>query len=335
MLNISHTRLLAAALGCLAIAAASISLADDKPSDKQANQPPAATQPNPAAGSPADATPAPQQQPATPTTQPTLQPNEQPGAKQPSNDAQQPTDQPANAQNPKNSSAQNWPAPERYKSSRPGMNDSRSGQGASLGVSITGDAQGQGIAIMRVYPGTPAQQMGLRPRDQITSVNGQNVGSTDEFITVIRSMKPGDEVELGVVREDNPTTLRGKLEPFNQARLRAPIASGEDWSPNPLNNAYGQANSLRATSYEDRNQSGRSQSGDIEARLSRVEQQLSQLTRDVTEIRNSIRPNQSTSITLPQPSPAGQPSPRGSSPLQSTPGQPPNNGLNSLPPQSR
>ena len=116
------------------------------------------------------------------------------------------------------------------------MNDSHRGQGASLGISIMGDDQG--IAIMRVYPGTPAQQMGLRPRDQITSVNGQNVGSSDEFITAIRSMNPSDEVELGIVREGNPTTLRGKLEPFSQARLRAPVASGEDWSSESIEQPF-------------------------------------------------------------------------------------------------
>jgi hypothetical protein len=334
MLNISPTRLWATALGCLAIAAASISLAQDQqPSATQPNQPAAATQPTPPAASPADATSAAQPQPATPTTQPASQPNEQPGAKQPSTDAQQPADQPAKAQDPKSSSAQNWPAPERYNSSRPGMSDSRSGQGASLGISIMGDDQG--IAIMRVYPGTPAQQMGLRARDQITSVNGQNVGSSDEFITVIRSMQPGAEVELGIVRDQQPSTLRGKLEAFSQARLRSPIASGEDWSPNPLSNASGQTNSLRTTSYEDRNQSGRSQGGDIEVRLSRVEQQLSQLTRDVSEIRNAIRSKQSTTPTLPQPSAAGPTNPGAPGALPTTPGQPPSNGLNSLPPQSR
>ena len=162
---------------------------------------------------------------------------------------------------------------------------------------------------MRVYPGTPAQQMGLRPRDRLTSVNGQKVGSSDEFITLIRSMNPGDEVQLGIVRDEQPTTLRGKLEPFSQARRRAPVASGEDWTPNPLSNTSGQTNSLRTTSYEDRNQSGRSQSGDIEARLSRVEQQLSQLMR-TTWPRSATRSGRtSPSPAQPDFGPAGRTNP--------------------------
>jgi len=350
MLKISHTRLLAVTLGCLAIAAASISLAQDPSSAAQPNQTPAAGQTNPSADQPASQPAASQTDAAASAGQPSSNKADQPASSQDaqkanaqqsssggqqsttttqrssesqksSNDAQRSGD----AQRSNSSNSPDWPAPERYGAARPGINDSQSGQGASLGISIIADTQG--ITVMRVYPGTPAQRMGLRPRDRITSVNGQNVDSSDEFIAAIRGMNPNDEVELSIARGDNPTTVRGKLEPFSEARRRAPIASGEDWTPNPLNRDSGRDNSLQTTSYEERNQSGRSQSGDVEARLTRVEQQLDQLTRDITEIRNSIRSNQSTSTTInsppPEPAAAGQPRPRGPSPFRSTPGQPP------------
>jgi|tagenome__1003787_1003787.scaffolds.fasta_scaffold20974418_3 hypothetical protein len=354
MSKISQTRLLAATLGCLAIAAASISLAQDPSSAAQPNQTPAATQTNPSADQPAsqpgasktDAAASAGQQTANKTDQPASsqgaqQANSQQSqsggqqsttttqsateSQKSSNNAQQSTGRTGDAQRSNSSNSPDWPAPQRYGAARPGMNDSQSGQGASLGVSILADTQG--ITVMRVYPGTPAQRMGLRPRDRITSVNGQNVDSSDEFISAIRGMNPNDEVELGIARGDNPTTVRGKLEPFSEARRRAPIASGEDMSPNRLSRDSGRDNDLQTTSYEERNQSGRSQFGDVESRLTRVEQQLDQLTRDITEIRNSIRPNQSTSTATtsapPEPAAVGQPRTRGPSPFRPTPGQPP------------
>lgn len=357
MSNTSHTRLLAASLGCLAIAATSISLAQDPSSAAQPNQTPAASQTNPSADQPASQPAASQTDAAASAGQQSPNKADQPASSQDtqkansqqsssggqqsttttqrsndseksSKDAQRSGDRTGDAQRSDNSNAPDWPAPERYGAARPGLNDSQSGQGASLGVSIIADTQG--ITVMRVYPGTPAQRMGLRPRDRITSVNGQNVDSSDEFISAIRGMDPNDEVELGIARGDSPTTVRGKLEPFNEARRRAPIANGEDWTPNPLNRDSGRNSSLRTTSYDERSQSGRSQSGDVESRLSRVEQQLDQLTRDITEIRNSIRSNQSSSTSIspttsapPEPAAAGQPRPRGPSPFRATPGQPP------------
>ena len=305
MLNTSLTRILAAALGCVAIAAASISFAQAPPSTT--------------AGPQTDASASAQQQSSTQTSQPAQQPNQPPGAVQSSTEVQTSTSQSGSAQGSNTPGDPDWPSPERYKFTRPGRSDSRSGPGGSLGVSIVGD--GQAITITRVHSGTPAQQMGLRSRDRINSVNGQAVGSADEFIAMIRNMNPGDQVELGIVRDENETTIRGNLEPFNRALARQPIVSGDDWTPNSLDSS--QTNSLRTTSYEERSRLDRSPSGDIETRLNRVEQQLSQLTRDIAEIRKAIMPNQARSPEQPD---AGQPAKPGDatpSAREQTPGQSP------------
>ena len=363
MLKISHTRWLAAALGCLTIAAASTSVAQQQSSSGQSGQSSAATQAGASAGTQTDAANAAsstgnagatQQQPASSTTQPgqpgsqsnaqatdqsTNQPNAQSNTQsttqqstidtqQRSTDSQQQPGQQGNTQRSRALNPREWPSPERYGSSRQGTSDSRGGQGASLGVSIVADDQG--IMISRVHPGTPAQQMGLRRGDRITSVNGQSVGSTDEFITTIRGMNPNDQVELAVVRDDGQVTLSGKLEPYTQALARAPVASGEEWTPSPMRSDRGQSDSLQ-TSYEERGRSGRGQSGDVESRISRIEQQLEQLTRDMSEIRSSMRSNQSSSSAQPESSPGGQPNTGAPSATEQTPGQPPS----SAPPQSR
>jgi hypothetical protein len=176
--------------------------------------------------------------------------------------------------------------------------------------------------------------MGLRPRDRVISINGQPVASVDEFISTIRGMKPGTEVQLSIDRDGNTRDIRGKL-----GALREAIAAGEGPVGNIMGRArefmgrersgrYGESyrtgNDNMQTSYEEGSPSGRQRSGDLEARLSRVEQELSQLTRDVSEIRSSIRSNQSSSPALPEAGAAARAtSPRAPSAIRPTPGQPP------------
>jgi S1-C subfamily serine protease len=73
------------------------------------------------------------------------------------------------------------------------------GGGAYLG--ITFDAQARDAAVvLGVNPGSPAQEAGLQPGDIILALNGQEVRSYPEVITMIRSMRPGDELEIVVER---------------------------------------------------------------------------------------------------------------------------------------
>jgi hypothetical protein len=243
--------------------------------------------------------------------------------------------------NQQNGNTQQWPSPQRYEAGRGAGSSAESSQGgATLGVNIVSSEDGRGVIVARIRPGTPADQMGLRPRDRIISVNGQPLASIDEFISTIRSMKPGTEVQLSIEREGATRDIRGKL-----GALREAIAAGEG----PVGNIIGRArefvggerssrirDSYRSgdnmqTSYEDGNVSGRQPSSDLEARLSRVEQEISQLTRDVSEIRTSLRSNPTTSPALPNVGAPAPPSTRGASPFRPTPGQPPSG----LQPQSR
>lgn len=193
-------------------------------------------------------------------------------------------------------------------------------QGASLGVNII--TSGDGIVVTRVQPGTPAQQMGLRPRDRIISINGQPARSADEFISTIRDMNPGDQVELGIARDNGGRTIRGQLEAYNEAIARNPDSSGNDEfrqyqgimnrgrsnsdqlssidaSPEAQQSRQlfndSERSATRQTSFEDRGPSDRPASGDIDARLSRIEQQIDRLTQNVEEIRNTLGSSAPTS----------------------------------------
>jgi len=358
MLKISQTRLLAAALGCLAIAATSIALAQDQQSGTQSNQTQPATQSSPpsglqldAAGSQLDPAGTAQQKSSDQASQPSSPSSEQSSVLKSASDSQSSAD----AQKSNKSDAQksrssgnasgnrDWPAPQRYNPNNP--------QGGSIGVSISAD--GQGIVISRVHSGTPAQQMGLRPRDRITSVNGQQVSNSDQFISIIRNMNAGDEVELGIVRDEAPSTLKGKLEAYSQALARTPEASagnagGMGRSRGMRGRITDDMGSNVQTSYEERSQSGRQASGDIESRLTNLEQQMSQLRQDVAEIRVAVRSNSpgSTSLTSPtsgapgtQPAAGaiqpGQSGPRTPSVFPPTPGQPPSVQRNAGQPATR
>jgi C-terminal processing protease CtpA/Prc len=118
-----------------------------------------------------------------------------------------------------------WPTPNRYESdsdsrqwSRQSSDQYRSDSSAErsrqggLGVNIATDDR-EGVVVRNVHRGSPAEEMGIRPGDRITQVNGQEVNSTREFVQTIRNMDPGEDVELDIRRaRGGEQTLRGELE---------------------------------------------------------------------------------------------------------------------------
>jgi len=66
---------------------------------------------------------------------------------------------------------------------------------------------GRGVGVVAVLPGSPAEQVGLRPRDVILQVNGVPVESRGKFCQVVWSGKVGDSFELIVRREEGNLSL--------------------------------------------------------------------------------------------------------------------------------
>jgi hypothetical protein len=67
--------------------------------------------------------------------------------------------------------------------------------GAYLGVVF--DAQYPDAAVvLRTNPGSPAQEAGLQAGDILVALNGQEVGSYQDAISAVRSMRPGDKLEI-------------------------------------------------------------------------------------------------------------------------------------------
>src|SRR5581483_566745 len=95
------------------------------------------------------------------------------------------------------------------------------GGGSYLGVdtrNVTSDRLGtlklkeeKGVEVTMVDQDAPAGKAGLKERDVIVSMNGTEVESVEQFRRLIRETPPGRVVNLGVMRDGQPLTLKVQL----------------------------------------------------------------------------------------------------------------------------
>jgi serine protease DegQ len=57
-----------------------------------------------------------------------------------------------------------------------------------------------GVVVMQVETPSPAAEAGIQPGDIITAFNGKETATAEELIAALRSTKPGDRVQLDVLR---------------------------------------------------------------------------------------------------------------------------------------
>jgi C-terminal processing protease CtpA/Prc len=178
-----------------------------------------------------------------------------------------------------------WSRDREQQFSRDAQRSAGGGDEAGLGVSIARDQRGEGITVIRVHRGSPADEMGLREGDRITHLNGQRVQSSEQFISRIRNMDPGEEVELDVQRDSRERTFRGELESRRQALvLRGSRMQSRPW-PEPSRDAW-------QTGYEEQRGIAQEQygrGGEVDRQISQIERQLNQLSREVDELRFALR----------------------------------------------
>ncbi len=210
------------------------------------------------------------------------------------NSTQSSSAQSANQNSTPAGTSQDFPPPQRQE---PGIagGAQRGGGPASLGANVISSSDGQGIVVARIRPGTPADQMGLRPRDRILSLNGQPVVAVDEFIAAIRGMNVGEEVQLSIDRGGEAQNLGGRLEALREAiaSSNGPVRNLAERTRGALGRDRGERVSIDAgpvgvnvqAGYED-GSSGRRSSADVDARISRLEQQIDRLTREIEQLRS-------------------------------------------------
>ncbi len=69
-----------------------------------------------------------------------------------------------------------------------------------------------GVVLRAVMPGSPAAKAGLEVHDVITRLAGDPVSCSDDLTASINARKPGDEVQLDLIRRGEPQKLDVTLE---------------------------------------------------------------------------------------------------------------------------
>ena len=69
----------------------------------------------------------------------------------------------------------------------------------------------EGVLVQQVQPGSPAAKAGVQRGDIITAVNGQKLTSETDLPATISKQKPGDTIQLAIVRNGQPQTLSATL----------------------------------------------------------------------------------------------------------------------------
>lgn len=85
---------------------------------------------------------------------------------------------------------------------------------SSLGVnarSVT-DGTRDGALVLNVEQGSAAANAGIRERDVIIAVDGDQVGSSEELVVAVDRRAPGDEVTVEIVRDGSSQELRATLD---------------------------------------------------------------------------------------------------------------------------
>jgi len=101
------------------------------------------------------------------------------------------------------------------KSETWGGNQSSSGPsrgGPWLG--ITSDPNADNARVGKVSENSPAAKAGMKAGDIITRFDGKDINSFQDVARLVRGKKPGDEVEVAVLREDQTLKLKVKLEKY-------------------------------------------------------------------------------------------------------------------------
>ncbi|BAO44191.1 S1C family serine protease [Thiolapillus brandeum] len=82
----------------------------------------------------------------------------------------------------------------------------------------------QGLMVVRVMPGSPAEQSGLKQHDVLLSANGQALIAPDDLVKAVNETSPGKPLSLEILRHGKVEKLEATLaakEP-RQSRLRGP-----------------------------------------------------------------------------------------------------------------
>ncbi|MGA8810034.1 MAG: M28 family peptidase [Thermoanaerobaculia bacterium] len=112
--------------------------------------------------------------------------------------------------------------------SAPAMEGDSRGYGAYLGTVPDYSAMAEttgGVLLADVRPGSPADKAGIRGKDRIVSIGGTRIENLYDMSYALQDHKPGDTVDIVVVREGQQKTLRATLTTRGGGAVPAPKVS--------------------------------------------------------------------------------------------------------------
>jgi hypothetical protein len=83
--------------------------------------------------------------------------------------------------------------------------------------------QGIGFVVRLVDPGSPCETAGIKPNDLVWRLGDQWIANRDQFLTLLRLHKEGDEVKLGIYRSGKAMEIPVVLGHLPEA----PVAIGD------------------------------------------------------------------------------------------------------------
>jgi serine protease Do len=89
---------------------------------------------------------------------------------------------------------------------------------------------GKGVVITEVFPGDPADEAGIKPKDIVLSVNGKKVENTRELSKLVADTSVGDTVKIKALRNGIEKTFRVKIAKREDERVASQTQSkGNDY----------------------------------------------------------------------------------------------------------
>jgi len=93
----------------------------------------------------------------------------------------------------------------------PGGEAAPAGRRASLGTMPDFAFQGPGVRVQQVMPGSGAETAGISPGDIVVAFDGEPITDLRGYSALLKSKKPGDTVEVAVLRDGEEITLTATL----------------------------------------------------------------------------------------------------------------------------
>ena len=81
-------------------------------------------------------------------------------------------------------------------------------------LGVPSDPEADTARISRVSKNSPADKAGIMAGDIVTRFGGREVSNFQDLARMVREKKPGDEVDVAVLRQDRTVILKVKLEKF-------------------------------------------------------------------------------------------------------------------------